>query len=85
MANNLVFHVRTKHIDVHYHYVCKKVIVGEIDLVYVSTQDQVANIFIKILGVEKLQSFRSAMGVHDFGLSSRGSVDILSLAYDSPR
>ena len=50
LANNLVFHARTKHIEVHYHYVHEKVLVSDIDLVYVSTQEQVANIFTKSLG-----------------------------------
>ena len=39
LANNPVFHARTKHIEVHYHYVHEKVLVGDIDLVYVSTQE----------------------------------------------
>ena len=39
LANNPVFHARTKHIEVHYHYVLEKVLVGDIDLVYVSTQE----------------------------------------------
>ena len=84
LANNLVFHARTKHLEVHYHYVREKVLAGEIDLVYVSTQEQVADIFTKSLGAEKLQKFRSAMGVEDFGLSLRGSVEISSSTYDSP-
>ena len=67
MANNPVFHARTKHIEVHYHFVREKVLVGNIDLVYVSTQEQVADIFTKSLGAEKLQRFRGAMGFEDFG------------------
>ena len=69
----------------HYHYVRKKVLAGEFDLVYVSTQEKVADIFTKILGAEKLWKFRSAMGVEDFGLSLRGSVEISSSAHDSPK
>ena len=84
MAHNPVFHARTKYIEVHYHYEHEKVLAGEIDLVYVSTQEQVADIFTKSLGAEKLQRFRSAMGVEDFGLSLRGSVEISSSAPDSP-
>ena len=83
LANNPVFYERTKHIEVHYHYMCEKVLAGDIDLVYVSTQEQVAVIFTKSLGAEKLHSFWSAMRVQDFGLSLRGSVDISSSAYDS--
>ena len=57
LARNPVFHARTKHIEVHYHFVREKVLAGEIDLVYVSTQDQIADIFTKELGTEKLQKF----------------------------
>ena len=84
LANNLVFHARTKHIEVHYHFVREKVLAGDIDFVYVSTQEQVADIFTKSLGVEKQQRFRDAMGVKDFGQSLRGSVEISSSAHDSP-
>jgi hypothetical protein len=38
LARNLVFHARTKDIEVHYHFVREKVLAGEIDLIYVSTQ-----------------------------------------------
>ena len=39
LANNLVYHVRTKHVEVHYHFVREKVLVGEVDLVYVSAKE----------------------------------------------
>ena len=38
LANNPIFHTRTKHREVHYHYVHEKFFAGDIDLVYVSTQ-----------------------------------------------
>ena len=63
MANDPIYHVRTKHIEVHYHYVREKVLLGLIDLVYVSTKDQVANIFTKAFGIEKLRKFRELLGV----------------------
>ena len=85
LANNLVFHARTKHREVHYHYARERVLAGHVDLVYVNTEEQVANIFKKCLGVEKLNSFTSMMGVHDYELSLRGSVEISSSTYDSPR
>ena len=84
LANNPVYHARTKHIEVHYHYVQEKVLLGLIDLVYVSTKDQVADIFTKALGAEKLRKFRDLLGVQELGLSSRGSVEILSSIRDMP-
>ena len=57
LANNPIYHARTKHIGIHYHYVHKKVIKGEIDLAYVKSEDQVADIFTKALGREKYAWF----------------------------
>ena len=57
LAHNPVFHARKKHIEVHYHFIRERVLSGDIDLVYVNTEEQVANIFTKALGVEKLQRF----------------------------
>ena len=39
LANNPVYHSRTKHIEVHYHFVREKALVGEVDLVYVNTEE----------------------------------------------
>ena len=72
LANNPVYHARTKHIEVHYHFVREKVLAREIDLVYVSTEEQVADIFTKALGTEKLRRFRSLLGVLEMDLSLRG-------------
>jgi hypothetical protein len=53
LVRNLMFHARTKHIKVHYHFIKEKVLAGEIDLIYVSTEDQVLDIFTKVLGAKK--------------------------------
>ena len=37
VAKNLVSHARTKHIEVHYHYVRERLSAGEISLAYVPT------------------------------------------------
>ncbi|MCO5611913.1 hypothetical protein L7F22_066172 [Adiantum nelumboides] len=64
LAKNPVYHARTKHIEVHYHFIREKVLAGEIDLVYVKTNDQVADIFTKALGKEKFCYFCEALGIH---------------------
>jgi hypothetical protein len=61
-ANNLVYHARTKHIEVHYHFIREKVLTKEIDLIHVSIEDQVADIFTKALGTDKLKKFRKMLG-----------------------
>jgi hypothetical protein len=60
-ANNLVYHVRTKHIKVHYHFIREKVLAKEIDLIHVSTKDQVVDIFTKALSTDKLRKFRKCL------------------------
>ncbi len=75
LANNIVYHAKTKHIEVHYHFIREKVLTKEIDLIHVSTEDQVANIFTKALGTNKLKKFRKMLGVLEVDLSLRGSVE----------
>ncbi len=57
LVNNPVYHVRTKHIEVHYHFIREKIIAKEIDLIHVSIEDQVVDIFTKALGTNKLRMF----------------------------
>ena len=45
LAKHPVFHARTKHIEVHYHYIHERILAGDIDLQYVGTNMQVADIF----------------------------------------
>jgi len=79
LANNLVYHTRTKHIEVHYHFIKEKVLAKEIDLIHVSTENQVADIFTKVLGTDKLKRFKKMLGVLEVDLSLRGSVENSSL------
>ncbi len=72
LANNPVYHVRTKHIEVHYHFIREKVLAKEIDLIHVSTENQIADIFTKALGIDKLKKFRKMFGVLEVDLSLRG-------------
>jgi hypothetical protein len=57
LVNNPVYYVRTKHIDVHYHFIREKILAREINFTHVSIGDQVANIFTKALDTNKLRKF----------------------------
>ncbi len=70
-----IYHARTKHIEVHYHFIREKVLAKEINFIHVSTKDQVADIFTKVLGIDKLRKFRKMLGVLEVDLSLRGSVE----------
>jgi len=76
LANNLVYHVRTKHIEVHYHFIRKKVLTKEINLIHVSTKNQVVNIFTKALSTNKLKRFKKMLGTLEVDLSLRGVLRI---------
>ncbi len=75
LANNPVYHARTKHIEVHYHFIRKKVLANKINFIHVSTKDQVVDIFTKALNTNKLKKFRKMFGVLEVDLSLRGSVE----------
>ncbi len=75
LANNPVYHVKTKHIEVHYHFIKEKVLAREISLIHVSTKDQVVDILIKALSIDKLKRFKKMFGVLEVDLNLRGSVE----------
>jgi hypothetical protein len=58
IVKNPIIHVRTKHIEIHYHFIRKKVILGQMELAHVPTTDQLANILTKSLDKIKLYKFR---------------------------
>ncbi len=59
----------------HYHFIREKVLAKEIDIIHVSTKDQIADIFTKVLSIDKLKKFQQMFGVLEVDLSLRGSVE----------
>lgn len=60
---NLVFHARSKHIEISHHFVRECVLNGEINLEYVPTNDQPVDILIKPLGRNKFERHRDNIGI----------------------
>ena len=63
MTENPVFHDKAKHIEVRYHYIWDMVHKGAINLNYVSTKEQVANVLTKPLSHVNIEYFRDKLGV----------------------
>ncbi|GJZ40890.1 hypothetical protein Tco_0587776 [Tanacetum coccineum] len=49
ISNNPVLHSRTKHIDIRYHFIKDHILKGDIELHFIPTQYQLADIFTKLL------------------------------------
>ena len=63
LAENPVFHARTKHVEVHYHFIREKVLQEEIEMRQIKTDDQVADLFTKSLSTCKLEMFRRQLDI----------------------
>ena len=61
LVENLEFHARTKHVEVQYHFIHEKALTGEIKVIQVKTEEQLADIFTKGLNSEKLYEFRKEL------------------------
>ncbi|KAK3015077.1 hypothetical protein RJ639_007464 [Escallonia herrerae] len=63
LASSPIFHARTKHIEVHYHFIREKVLEEEIDLIKVDTNEQVTDLFTKALAQAKFEKFRARLSL----------------------
>ena len=63
LSGNPIFHDRSKHIEIRYHFIRDYVQRGVVTLQYISTDEQVADILTKSLGRGKFVFFRDKLGV----------------------
>jgi hypothetical protein len=65
MADNLVEHSRTKHIDIRYHFLRDHQQKRDIEIAYVNTQNQLADIFTKPLDEKTFSKLRNELNILD--------------------
>ena len=65
MADNLVEHSRTKHIAIRYHFLKDHQQMGDIEIAYVSTKEQLADIFTKPLDEKTFTKLRHELNILD--------------------
>ena len=63
LTRNHVHHSRSKHIDTRHHFIRDCIEEGLIKLEYVTTEDQLADLFTKLLGRVKFCEFRAKISV----------------------
>nr|XP_033514218.1 uncharacterized protein LOC117278892 [Nicotiana tomentosiformis] len=63
LSKNPVHHSRAKHIDIKHHSIRDHVLKGDIELSFVGTTDQLANIFTKPLLEDRFCSLRELLGI----------------------
>jgi hypothetical protein len=63
LSENPVFHDKSKHIEIKYHYIRDMVQRKEIHVQYLHTHEQIADMFTKLLARTKFEYFRERLGL----------------------
>lgn len=57
LTRNLIFHARSKHIEIDYHFIREKVVRGDLQVQHITFSPQVADLFTKPLPTALFQQF----------------------------
>ena len=65
LAKNTVNHERSKHINIRFHFIRDHVKEGNVELLHVASQNQVADIFTKLLPKLLFDKYKKMIGMTD--------------------
>lgn len=77
LAKNPVFHARTKHLEIHHHFIRERVLANEIVIQHVKSEDQLADTLTKVLPRLKFDNNRHRIGMKFLAQSEPS--DLLSI------
>ena len=63
IGSNPVQERHTKHIDIHYHYVCQCIEDKNVEIMFIEGSTNPADMFTKNLGIQKFSQFRAQLGL----------------------
>ena len=58
------YYARTKHIDIHFHFICWVINDGKLHLIFCPTNDMVTDLLTKALPSPKVKHFAAKLGLH---------------------
>jgi hypothetical protein len=76
LASNPIYHARTKHIEVDYHFIREKILHKDMLASYISTEDQSADIFTKGLTSQRFLFLRDKLMVTTPPMCLKGAVNV---------
>ncbi|KAK2991670.1 hypothetical protein RJ640_028945 [Escallonia rubra] len=70
LSSNPIFHARTKHVELDYHFVREQVKLGTLVVRFISSADQLADIMTKPLGTRPFHALRHKLRLHQISPSA---------------
>ena len=64
LSEDPLLHSRVKHVNIKYHFLHERVQSNELQLIYVNTRENVADMFTKALDVKQFTYLRGFLGLH---------------------